>query len=184
MGGGPFGLDFHSHISRFWLASCLHICQQSLPKKNKIPRFPSNSCLEQAAAEKLKQETIKGADDLCHIYLMSPRQHVVRNRESKHLHISWIKLCVLNVSRALESARLPCVIHRPGGSYLWPSSAFISSSVDNGGNSPLSSLSIRGAGVFLGPLRKLNKTFSACLQIKPLFFCAWPQRICLGKRPW
>lgn len=54
-----------------------------------------------------------------------------------------------------HGAHLPsCVINRPGGSYLWPSSAFISSSVNNGSNSPVSSLSVRGAGIFLGPLTK------------------------------
>lgn len=43
----PFSLDFHSRISRVWRAAFYHICQQSLPKR--IPQFPANSRLEQAA---------------------------------------------------------------------------------------------------------------------------------------
>lgn len=93
--------------------------------------------------------------------------------EFKLFHVSWIKLCVLKVSRDLKSAHLPSwVIHRPGGSYLWPSSAFISSSVDNGSSNPVSGLSVRGAGIFLGAFEKMQINFQFLSANKAFAFSA------------
>lgn len=143
-------------------------------------------------AEELKKEKInkKSSEDrwLCHIRLMSLRHKVVQwcqtEAECKHVHVSWSKLCVLKVSRVPTSAHLPSwVIQGPGGSYLWPSSAFISSPVDNGSNNPVSSLSVRGVGIFLGAFEKIEINFQHPSAKKHCFFCVWPQRVCLGKTP-
>lgn len=190
----PFSLDFHLRISRVWQAALYHICQQSLPKR--IPQFPSNSRLEQAAVgsrevkagNKYIKRAVKTEDVLSLPDATEAQRGAIVSNWSgiPTFHVSWIKLCVLKVSGDLKSAHLPSwVTHRPGGSYLWPSSAFISSSVDNGSSNPLSSLSVRGAGIFLGgPWENANKLSVPVCKWSLCCPCVWPQRIRVGKRPW